>query len=155
MERPGLLEFAIYALVLTAAAGWIYALPPFTVEPGTRSAAIAPASAPVESGGPEAVAETGSITIVSASSAEAAPAAAQDPEEEANLDPRPNLLVVTARSLNMRSEPNAGSELVGSFPRGALLEPVETSGNWVLVRSVDDAATGWMYAGYLGAADSD
>lgn len=150
MERPGLLEFAIYALVLTAAAGWIYALPPFTVEPGTRSAAIAPASAPVE-----AVTQTGSITIVSTPAVETGPGAAQDPETEPNLDPHPNLLVVTARSLNMRSEPNAGSDLVGSFPRGALLKPVETSGNWVLVRTVDDASTGWMYAGYLGEADSD
>ena len=53
------------------------------------------------------------------------------------------------------TEPNAGSELVASFPRGALLKPVDTSGNWVLVRTVDDASTGWMYAGYLGEADSE
>ena len=145
MERPGLLEFAVYALVLTAAAGWIYALPPFTTEPGTRSAYIEPASGPAESGEAEAVAETSSINVVSA----------QDPDEEPTLDPQTNLLMVTARSLNMRSEPNAGSELVGSFPRGVLLKPVETSGNWVRVRTVDDASTGWMYAGYLGEADSD
>jgi uncharacterized protein YgiM (DUF1202 family) len=78
--------------------------------------------------------------------------AAVDLDNEPRPDPPPNLLVVTARSLNMRSEPNAGSALVGSYPRGALVEEVEKTGNWVLVRT-EDKVTGWMYAGYLGSPD--
>jgi uncharacterized protein YgiM (DUF1202 family) len=156
MERPGLLELAVYALLLTGAAGWVYALPPFTHEPGARMqvADIQPASG-------EAQAEEPSAETASVSRAIGEPPVAQTQQprrqprrtrREPRPDPQPNLLVVTARSLNMRSEPNAGSALVGSYPRGARVEQVEKTGNWILVRT-EDKVTGWMYAGYLGSAD--
>jgi uncharacterized protein YgiM (DUF1202 family) len=154
MERPGLLELAVYALVLTGAAGWVYALHPFTHEPGDRMqvAEIQPASGQTQ--GEEPRAETASV-----SRAIGEPPVAQTrtvesaPDDEPRLDPPSNLLVVTARSLNMRSQPNAGSALVGSYPRGALVEQVDKNGNWVLVRT-EDEVTGWMYAGYLGSANN-
>jgi uncharacterized protein YgiM (DUF1202 family) len=154
MERPGLLELAVYALLLTGAAGWVYALPPFTHEPGARMQ-VADNQRPASG---EAQAEESSAETASVSRAIGEPPVAQTPTAEANPndeprpDPQPNLLVVTARSLNMRSEPNAGSALVGSYPRGARVEQVEKTGNWILVRT-EDKVTGWMYAGYLGSAD--
>lgn len=136
MARPGLLEFVVYALVLAIAAGWVYALPPFTREPGKPRFQI------------QAAAPSGSSEL-------ARPAAEKASEATASVTPPVKLMVVTAKNLNMRSRPDARSELVGSYPRGALVEPVETSGNWVRVRTVADDETGWMYAAYLGAADSD
>ena len=136
MARPGLLEFVVYALVLAIAAGWVYGLPPFTHEPGKPRFQIQ-AAAP------------------SGSSEPAAPVSEIAPEATASVTPPVKLMVVTAKSLNMRSRPDARSALVGSYPRGALVEPVETSGNWVRVRTVADDSTGWMYAAYLGAADAD
>jgi uncharacterized protein YgiM (DUF1202 family) len=145
MERPGLLELAVYALVLTMAGGWVYALPPFTHQPGTsQSAEVQPAAAP-SSADPASAQVT---AVGSQASAAAIEPVVAEPEADGR---QRDLLVVTARSLNMRSEPNAASDLVGSYPRGALVEKVETSGNWVLVRT-EDEATGWMYTGYLGAA---
>jgi SH3-like domain-containing protein len=136
MARPGLLEFVVYALVLAIAAGWVYALPPFTHEPGKPRSQIQAAA-------------------TSGSSEPAGQVPAKDPEATASVTPPAKLMVVTAKSLNMRSRPDARSALVGSYPRGALVEPVETSGNWVRVRTVADDSTGWMYAAYLGAADAD
>ena len=161
MERPGLLEIAVYALVLTAAAGWVYALPPFTHDPGDsmQVADIRPASTSGEAQAEEPGAQTASVSRAIgepplAQTRTAQQAAQSNPEDEPGLDPEPNLLVVTARSLNMRSEPNAGSALVGSYPRGALVEQVDKTGNWILVRT-EDRVTGWMYAGYLGAASDN
>lgn len=136
MARPGLLEFVVYALVLAIAAGWVYGLPPFAPEPGKARFQIQ-AAAPSGNGEP------------------AAQVSAKTPEATASITPQVKLMVVTAKSLNMRSRPDARSALVGSYPRGALVEPVETSGNWVRVRTVADDETGWMYAAYLGAADAD
>jgi uncharacterized protein YgiM (DUF1202 family) len=157
MERPGLLELAVYALLLTGAAGWVYALPPFTHEPGARMqvADIQPTSAEAEAEEPSG--DTASVSRAIgeppvAQTQTAEPADAADPDDELRPDPQPNLLVVTARSLNMRSEPNAGSALVGSYPRGARVEQMEKTGNWILVRT-EDKVTGWMYAGYLGSAE--
>jgi uncharacterized protein YgiM (DUF1202 family) len=156
MERPGLIELAVYALVLTAAAGWVYALPPFTHEPGDtmQVADIQPVSASGQAQGKEPGGETASV---SRAIGEPPVAQTQTTEQaaEANPDDVPesqhNLLVVTARSLNMRSEPNAGSALVGNYPRGARVEQMDKNGNWILVRT-EDEVTGWMYAGYLGSA---
>jgi uncharacterized protein YgiM (DUF1202 family) len=151
MERPGFLELAVYALVLTAAAAWVYALPPFTHDPaGLQSAGI-------QSGEIQSAAATSPGASGSDQSETAAdpPVAERQSATASESDPQPNLLMVTARSLNMRSAPDAGSELVGNYPRGALVKPVETSGNWVLVRTVDDGSTGWMYVGYLGAAENN
>ena len=161
MERPGLLEFLVYALVLSVAAAWVYALPPFIRDPAVQvadsqaTASISPAASdnaeseistePTSSD--SAAADEPSVTERQAASAE--------PSEQPRRDPQRPLLVVTATSLNMRAEPNAQSALVGSFPRGALVEPVETSGNWVRVRTLEDSSVGWMYASYLGDADTD
>jgi uncharacterized protein YgiM (DUF1202 family) len=150
MERPGLLELAVYALLLTGAAGWVYALPPFTHEPGARIevADIRPASGEAQAQEPGG--ETASLALAIGEPTIVRSPSAADPEPRP--DPQPNLLVVTARSLNMRSEPNAGSALVGSYPRGARVEQMEKTGNWILVRT-EDKVTGWMYAGYLGEAN--
>ena len=156
MERPGLVELAVYALVLTAAAGWVYALPPFTHEPGDgiQVADVQPVStsgdaqAQERDGEPDG--ETASVSrAIGGPSVE--PTAVSNADEERGLDGERNLLVVTARSLNMRSEPNAGSALVGNYPRGALVEQVDKNGNWILVRTEDDVM-GWMYTGYLDSA---
>ena len=63
-----------------------------------------------------------------------------------------DLFMVTASRLNLRSAPDAGSAAIGSYPRGALVEHLNTRGNWILVRVVDDKRMGWMYGDYLGAA---
>lgn len=160
MERPGLIELAVYALVLTGAAGWVYALPPFTHEPGDRMQVsdVEPTSGEAqaqESGaesGAEPKAETASVSrAIGEPLVARTRSVAANPDDELRPDPRPNLLVVTARSLNMRSEPDAGSALVGNYPRGARVEQVDKNGNWILVRTEDDV-TGWMYSGYLGSA---
>ena len=159
MERPGLLEFAVYALVLSVAAAWVYALPPFTRGPAVQVADTQPTSstspARQEDGQSDSAGEaTGSDSAAADGSptAERRQASADRPEEP-RRDPQRPLLVVTATSLNMRAEPNANSALVGSYRRGALVEPVETSGNWVRVRTLEDSSVGWMYAGYLGDAE--
>ena len=155
MGRPGLLELAVYALLLTVAAGWVYALPPFTHEPGARIqvAAIQTVSASGEAQEQEPGAETESFSrAIGEPPAAQSQTAGSDPDGEPGLESERNLLVVTARSLNMRSEPNAGSALVGNYPRGARVEQVDKNGNWILVRTEDDV-TGWMYTGYLDTAD--
>ena len=140
MERPRLLELAVYALLLTVAAGWVYALPPFTHQPGARMqvADLQPTSGEAQAEAPSA--ETASVGRAIGEPPAAQPQTAEQADAadlEPRPDPQPNLLVVTARSLNMRSEPNAGSALVGSYPRGALVEEVEKTGNWILVRTED------------------
>lgn len=142
MERPGLLEFGVYALVLAIAGGWVFALAPFTHEPGGRPRVVM-----VDSSAATSADDGEAVTTVSIR-----PQPQSGASTGSGRDPRPKLLVVTARSLNMRAEPNAGSALVGSYPRGAVVEKLDTSGNWVHVRTEDDT-TGWMYAGYLGAAE--
>jgi hypothetical protein len=161
LERPGLLEFAVYALVLSVAAAWVYALPPFTRDPSVQVADIQPtssiSSAELENGQSETATEAAGSDSAAAGEPPVTErqAATAEPADQPRRDPQRPLLVVTARSLNMRAEPNAQSALVGNYPRGALVEPVETSGNWVRVRTLDDASVGWMYASYLGDADTD
>lgn len=162
MERPGLLEFAVYALVLSVAAAWVYALPPFTRDPASVQVAdIQPtsstSSADSENGQSETPTEAGGDDSAAAEEPPAAErqAASAEPSEQPQREPQRPLLVVTARSLNMRAEPNANSALVGNYPNGALVEPVETSGNWVRVRTLEDGSVGWMYASYLGDAETD
>jgi hypothetical protein len=166
MERPGLLEFAVYALVLAGAGGWVYALPPFTHEPDrSQSAEVQPAevqpvaaTASSSAEQPESASSSEQRTLsgeqapVTKSVKTTASAATPEPDDQTRLDPKPNLLVVTATRLNMRSAPHARSQLVGSYARGAVVEEVSTNGNWVLVRTVEDDSMGWMYAGHLGAA---
>lgn len=150
MGRPGLLELAVYALLLTVAAGWVYALPPFTHDQGARMRV-----ADIQTVSGEAQGEnTGSVSRgIGKPRIEQSQTAEPNPDDEPSLDREPDLLVVTARSLNMRSEPNAGSALVGNYPRGARVEQVEKTGNWILVRT-EDEVTGWMYSAYLGSADN-
>jgi hypothetical protein len=170
MERPGLLEIGVYVLVLAGAASWVYGLPPFDYEPGSsrhgevRPLAATTASDPAQSED-EAASEQAASAQPSPEAPQAASQASQDvaqtssqdiatqPDEaddQPRLDRQSNLLMVTATRLNMRAEPNANSALVGSYARGALVEELTTSGNWVLVRTVEDESTGWMYAGFLG-----
>jgi hypothetical protein len=175
MERPGLLEIGVYVLVLAGAASWVYGLPPFDYEPGSaRYGEVSPlasttASEPAQSEDEsEAAGERPSPQSSEPASQDSSPNVARDtsqpianqdiasqpdeqqPDEQPRLDRQSNLLMVTATRLNMRSEPNANSALVGSYSRGALVEELSTSGNWVLVRTVEDESTGWMYAGFLG-----
>jgi uncharacterized protein YgiM (DUF1202 family) len=168
MERPGLLEFAVYGLVIGGIAWWVFALPPFAHDPGSsRPADLRPVAAGATSGSAEPSEAEPSPSDTAAQSSEensdvgqAAPAseaespqsAQTQPDEQPRLDPQPSLLVVTATRLNMRSQPNSSSPLVGSYPRGALVEEVTTQGNWVLVRTIEDNSIGWMYAGHLGSA---
>jgi hypothetical protein len=159
LERPGLLEFAVYALVLSVAAAWVYALPPFARDPSVQVADIQPTSSISSAEPGNGQSETPAEPISSDGAAADEPsaterqAASAEPGEQPRRDPQRPLLMVTARSLNMRAEPNAQSALVGNYPRGALVEPVETSGNWVRVRTLADASVGWMYASYLGDAE--
>ena len=145
MERPGIVEFAVYALVLAVTAGWVYALPPFT--PGPRGFQSAAPQA-------ETASPAGQAVTVTPAGVQQKPQAAPSPQPAGQTagGPGASLLVVTAKSLNMRSSPNAGSDLVRNLPRGTKVQQLETRGNWVLVRA-DDDTMGWMYAGYLGAAD--
>jgi uncharacterized protein YgiM (DUF1202 family) len=167
MERPGFLEFVVYALVLAVVGGWVYGVPPFDYEPvnWVRSAPVQSASATRPTSAASSLEPESSPAVTDANldnSAEdvgeaecaSVPELEEEPEGEPRPDPRTNLLVVTARSLNMRSRPDAGSALVGNYPRGALVEPMETSGNWVRVRT-DDDLTGWMYSAYLGIPDEN
>jgi hypothetical protein len=158
MERPGLLEFAVYAMVLTVSGAWVYGLPPFDYESRDRIhfAHVEPTSAglaseeqrettiefaPIDIGPP--------ITTESATAPATAPATARDADEQPRTDPPPNVLVVTAGSLNMRAQPDARSAVVGTYPSGTRVQQVEVSGNWIRVRT-EDEATGWMYSAYLG-----
>jgi len=54
---------------------------------------------------------------------------------------------VTARALNVRSEPNSQSQPVGALPRGTAVAVSETQGNWVQVTAGD--VTGWAFVKYL------
>lgn len=177
MERPRLFEYPIYAVILGLAGAWVYGLPPFTHDPSQPSAVAAqPAattaalerrasSAPEQteaaadersagrtaeprSPAPEA-GDTAGPEGADVAETERASLSEADAGEQPELDPQPNLLRVTANSLNMRAAPNAQSPRVGSYPKGAVVEPVTKQGNWVLVRTVDDATTGWMYVEYL------
>lgn len=165
MERPKLFEYPIYAVIVGIASAWVFALPPFTYDPSQRSAAEVQAAAERHASGvgedstdltgPDAQSEPRSLARQDGEAAEPAPsseertALSEAEADETQLDPQPNLLRVTANSLNMRAEPNARSPRVASYPRGSVVEPVTKQGNWVLVRTVDDATTGWMYAEYL------
>lgn len=155
MERPKLFEYPIYAVIVGVTSAWVFALPPFTYDPNQRSAANVQPAAEVHASEGTARSEPRSLARQEDEAAEPAPsneertALSEADADETELDPQPNLLRVTANSLNMRAEPNARSPRVASYPRGAVVEPVTKQGNWVLVRTVDDATTGWMYSEYL------
>jgi hypothetical protein len=51
---------------------------------------------------------------------------------------------VTARTANVRYGPSADTRAVAQVARGAVLEVVETSGDWHKVRSADGAVEGWI-----------
>jgi hypothetical protein len=173
MERPGLLEFAVYGLVIGGIATWVFALPPFAYDSESpRPADLRPVAAdtPSDSAEPsdteqapsdQARSDTAAQSREDSSDArQSAPATEANPPQTAQTQsdepPRPDsqasLLMVTATRLNMRSQPNSSSPLVGSYPRGALVEEVTTQGNWVLVRTIEDNSIGWMYAFHLGSA---
>lgn len=53
---------------------------------------------------------------------------------------------VNVPAANVRSGPSATSAVVGSAPRGTVVEIVETSGEWLKVRSADGSLQGWISA---------
>jgi hypothetical protein len=64
------------------------------------------------------------------------------------------LLVVDAEALNLRAGPSATAEVLRALPRGTVVVEESRSGNWVQVRTEDDAV-GWMSARYLRAPTTD
>ena len=60
---------------------------------------------------------------------------------------------VTAYRLNVRQEPVAGSHILAVLARGELVEILDRSGDWLLVRrppqAYSDFFQGWVYGAYL------
>jgi uncharacterized protein YraI len=52
---------------------------------------------------------------------------------------------VTATNANLRSAPGANSRVVATLARGALLEVLDVSGDWVKVRVAETKAEGWVH----------
>jgi hypothetical protein len=55
---------------------------------------------------------------------------------------------VLAHGANLRAGPNMTAAVITSLPTGAEVAPVETSGNWTLVR-VSGGRQGWVYSEFL------
>ena len=65
----------------------------------------------------------------------------------AAAEPATEKWYVTARALNVRSEPSSQSGLVAALPRGTAVAVSNTQGNWLQVSAGD--VTGWAFAKYL------
>ncbi|MFG1237436.1 N-acetylmuramoyl-L-alanine amidase [Xanthobacter autotrophicus DSM 597] len=66
----------------------------------------------------------------------------------------PNTLTVRSPSgLNLRNGPGVGSGVLELLADGTVVEPVERSGNWVMVNVLDEAGiaqkTGWVHGAFL------
>lgn len=151
MERSTIIEWGLNGLILIAA-GWLVFEYPFERGPQQDAAqAATPAAIELDSTDGSGL-ETGQRAL--AGSRQTAGEAEQEAERPA-LDPRPNLMVVTAGPLNLRDRPNAQSQSLGLYPEGEVVEPMTRRGNWVLVRVREDQAIGWMYGQYLASAAGD
>lgn len=64
----------------------------------------------------------------------------------------PDIFVVTAEVLNVRSRPSANSEIVTQLQRGAMVVPHRVSGQWHAIL-LQDGSTGWVYDRYLSPAE--
>lgn len=62
---------------------------------------------------------------------------------------------VSASVLNLRSDPGTSSKVIGSMTRGDKLSILESSGDWLKVKT-SDGETGWAYSQYIALfKDSD
>ncbi len=62
---------------------------------------------------------------------------------------------VSASVLNLRSDPGTSSKVIGSMTRGDKLNILESSGDWLKVKT-SDGETGWAYSQYIALSkDSD
>lgn len=62
---------------------------------------------------------------------------------------------VSASVLNLRSDPGTSSKVIGSMTRGDKLSILESSGDWLKVKT-SDGETGWAYSQYIALSkDSD
>ncbi len=62
---------------------------------------------------------------------------------------------VSASVLNLRSDPGTSSKVIGSMTRGDKLSILESSGDWLKVKT-SDGETGWAYGQYIALSkDSD
>src|SRR5439155_9427743 len=52
---------------------------------------------------------------------------------------------VAATSANLRSAPGTSSPVVATLARGARLEVLDVSGDWLKVRVVETKAVGWVH----------
>ena len=57
----------------------------------------------------------------------------------------PDTAVVTTPNANLRSAPGTSSRVVATLVRGAKLEVLDASGEWLKVRVVDSKAEGWVH----------
>ncbi len=55
---------------------------------------------------------------------------------------------VSASVLNLRSDPGTSSKVIGSMTRGDKLSILESSGDWLKVKT-SDGETGWAYSQYI------
>lgn len=77
-----------------------------------------------------------------------APTAGRD---AAVQQPRKQIFYVTATTLNVRAQPDAGSAILLAAPRGTSVVGVSRSADWIEVE-LTNGSTGWMSAQYLSSA---
>lgn len=79
------------------------------------------------------------------------PVALQTPDQALRSDA--DLFQVVPANLKLRAGPSSTTRLISVYSRGATFEKVGQQGSWLQVRSTEDGASGWMFSGYLQAAN--
>lgn len=66
--------------------------------------------------------------------------------------PTTSTLYVTGTRVNQRDGPSTSSRILGSLPKGASVQKIQSQGGWTQIRS--SLGTGWMSSRYLSSAAS-
>ncbi|QBF30049.1 SH3 domain-containing protein [Thalassococcus sp. S3] len=76
----------------------------------------------------------------------------QDTEQQAFLEPEPDIREITGSRVNMRNGPGTSYGIITSLTRGTGVEVIDDAGNgWVKLRPVDGGQVGWMAGRFLTA----
>ena len=79
---------------------------------------------------------------------EAAPAEGAPAAESVDVPMLP-MEIVTAKSLNVRAEPNTKGMVLGTLKKGAEVRVLEEKDGWKRVQSDGAAPEGWVHGDYL------
>ena len=152
----GLIVAGVVLLLLGAPStsemlGFVQSQPlPFVGQNTATAFAVDVDMAELEAGPAEAAGPDLQVAVISPSQAPHSGSEELDPASEL-APPELDIRIVTARALNVRTEPSGDAAVLGKLMRDAEVTVQRESGDWVQVLS-DDGIGGWVSAKYLAAA---